>query len=102
MPSSSSKSPIATDRIIGEAVCDVRYYYAPAERDTRDEPGCPAECYIEEVLVNGGWIDPSETFAEKALERANQALLEHILDDERASVYEAAIARHERRMEAAD
>jgi len=29
--------------VLGEIDCEVKFHYSPAERQTRDEPGCDAE-----------------------------------------------------------
>lgn len=89
------QSPIATGICIGEAVCDVRYYFSEGSPATRDDPEDPGECYIEEVLVNGEWIDPCDTFTEAALLKAVEGLVDWIRDERESQREEAAIRRHE-------
>ena len=86
--------PVATGICIGAAVCDVRYYFSEGSPATRDEPADRGDCCIEEVLINGEWIDPSYTFSMKALNKATEALAKSIRDERECQIGEAAIERY--------
>lgn len=85
--------PVAKDVVIGDAVCDVRYFWSGGRPATRQDPEDPHEFYIEEVFVNGRWCEAEGTFADAALQRATENLLERLIDDREAARCDAAYER---------
>lgn len=75
---------------IGAAHVDVRFDYFPAERATRDEPGCPASLEITALQINGEWV--STAFCDRTwLRRVEHDLLNEIAADLRAARFFARI-----------
>jgi hypothetical protein len=67
---------------------DVEYDYSPAEPQTYDEPGCPAE-----VVINGVYhekIDIIEILNQATLDRISEIILEKIDEECKNAEYDRA------------
>jgi hypothetical protein len=82
---------------IGDAQALVRFDYEPAERETFDCPGSPANCSILEIEINGLWISP-DYFSQRWLDSAEERLCEDVESAARDAKAEAQISAYEDRI----
>jgi hypothetical protein len=64
---------------IGEQTVTVKFDYQPAERTTRDDPGCPAEVSITSVKFRG--IDIKPDLCREMITELEQEAFEHMASE---------------------